>query len=104
MANRMVGIAVGTFSEPAASVFWLTDGVAPGVALARAVFDTAHIAVDPETGAPVSSVNPVMGVLLSDLPSKPTNRDFVMARGVLYRVSNVQPDGVAGVTLFLKKA
>ncbi len=104
MADRMLRVAVTTFSEPPASVYWLTDGIAPGVELARAVFDTAHVAVDPETGAPVSSVNPVMGVLLSDLPNKPTTRDRVLVRGVLYQITDPQPDGVAGITLILKKA
>ncbi|VVO19988.1 hypothetical protein PS712_04154 [Pseudomonas fluorescens] len=110
MANRMLGVAVRTFSEPSATldpegaVFWLTDGAAPGVPLAQAVFDTAHVSVDIETGAPVSSQNPILGVRLIDLPNKPTNRDRVRARGELYQISDVQPDGVAGVTIILRKA
>lgn len=109
MADRMLGVAVRTFSEPQASldpagaVYWLTDGVEPGVPLPQAVFDTAHVGVDPDTGAPVSSVNPVLGVRLSDLPNNPTSRDRVRARGVTYRIHDVQPDGVAGVTIILKK-
>lgn len=110
MAQRMLGVSIRTFSEPSAAidpdgaVYWLTDGVAPGVALAQAVFDSAHVSVDPETGAPVSSQSPVLGVRLIDLPNKPTTRDKVRARGVLYMISDVQPDGVAGVTIILRKA
>lgn len=110
MAQRMLGVSIRTFSEPSASidpdgaVYWLTDGVAPGVALAQAVFDTAHVSVDPESGTPVSSNNPVLGVRLIDLPNKPTSRDKVQARGELYTISDVQPDGVAGVTIILRKA
>ncbi len=109
MAQRMLGVSIRTFSEPSASVdpdgavHWLTDGVAPGVALAQAVFDSAHVSVDPETGAPVSSSNPVLGVRLIDLPNKPTNRDRVRARGELYLINDVQPDGVAGLTIILRK-
>jgi hypothetical protein len=109
MAQRMLGVSIRTFSEPSASidpdgaVYWLTDGVAPGMALAQAVFDTAHVSVDTETGAPVSSSNPILGVRLIDLPNEPTNRDRVQARGVLYKIHDVQADGVAGVTLFLRK-
>lgn len=103
MADRMLGVAVRTFSEEAGSIYWLTDGIEPGVVLLRAVFDTAHIEVDTETGAPVSSNNPVLGVRLADLPNEPTSRDRVRARGVLYRISDVQPDGVAGALLILKK-
>lgn len=110
MAQRMLGVSIRTFSEPSASidpdgaVYWLTDGVEPGVPLAQAVFDTAHVSVDPETGAPVSSQNPILGVRLIDLPNNPTSRDRVRARGVLYMISDVQPDGVAGVTIILRKA
>lgn len=110
MAQRMLGVSIRTFSEPTAAddpdgaVYWLTDGVAPGVALAQAVFDTAHVSVDPETGAPVSTNKPVLGVRLIDLPNEPTNRDRVRARGVLYKIIDVQADGVAGVTIILQKA
>lgn len=109
MAQRMLGVSIRTFSEPSATldpegaVYWLTDGVEPGVPLAQAVFDTAHISVDPETGAPVSSQNPILGIRLVDLPNNPTNRDRVRARGVLYMISEPQFDGVAGVTIPLRK-
>ena len=109
MAQRMLGVSIRTFSEPTAAidpdgaVYWLTDGVAPGVALAQAVFDTVHVSVDPETGAPVSTNNPILGVRLIDLPNEPTTRDRVQARGVRYKINDVQADGVAGVTLFLRK-
>ena len=110
MAQRMLGVSIRAFSEPSAAldpegaVYWLINGVEPGVPLAQAVFDTAHVSVDPETGAPISSQNPVLGVRLIDLPAMPTTRDRVRARGVLYLVSDVQPDGVAGVTIILRKA
>ncbi|MNJ50486.1 hypothetical protein D3C77_457580 [compost metagenome] len=110
MAQRMLGVSIRTFSEPSASVdpdgavYWLTDGVEPGVPLAQAVFDSAHVSVDPETGAPVSSSNPILGVRLIDLPNKPTNRDRIRARGERYVIADVQADGVAGVTIILRKA
>lgn len=110
MAQRMLGVSIRAFSEPSAALdpegaaYWLTNGVEPGVPLAQAAFDTAHVSVDPETGAPVSTNKPVLGVRVIDLPNEPTNRDRVRARGVLYKISDVQPDGVAGVTIILQKA
>lgn len=109
MAQRMLGVSIRTFSEPSAAidpdgaVYWLTGGVEPGVALAQAVFDTAHVSVDPETGAPVSTNNPILGVRLIDLPNNPTNHDRVRVRGVLYAINEPQFDGVAGVTITLRK-
>lgn len=104
MADRMLKVAVRTFSEPDSTVYWLAEGVEPGITLPHAVFDSAHIEVDADTGAPVSSNNPTLGVCLSDLPNEPTSRDRIRARGVLYRISDVVPDGVAGCLLLLKKA
>ena len=110
MAQRMLGVSIRAFSEPSSAldpegaVYWLTDGVEPGMALAQAVFDTTHVSVDPETGVPVSRNNPVLGVRLIDLPNEPTSRDLVRARGVMYSIADVQSDGVAGVTIILRKA
>lgn len=103
MANRMLGAAVRAFSSTADAVTWLAAGVEPGTPLPNAVFDTAHIEVDADTGAQVSSVNPTLGVRLSDLPNTPTSADRVRVRGVLYRIADVVPDGVAGSLLILKK-
>lgn len=103
MADLMLGVAVRTFSAPAGTVFWLVDGVEPGIELPQAVFDSAHVEVDADTGAPVSSNNPTLGVRLSDLPGEPTSRDRIRVGGVLYRISDVVPDGIAGCLLILKK-
>lgn len=111
MADRMLGVAVRTFSAP--MVEFLPGGGGVPVVLASAVFDTAHIEVDPETGAPVSSNNPVLGVRMSDLPAPPipdsdrirvSNMPAAMswANGT-YRISDAQNDGVAGATLYLKR-
>lgn len=99
----MLGVATRTFSEPSGTVLWLTDGAEPGVELPHAVFDEAYVAVDAETGTLVTTEQTVLGVRLSDLPNQPkANRDQVKARGQLYRVSDVQRDGVAGAIIFLK--
>lgn len=69
----------------------------------RAMFQDAYIGADPETGGPVSTVQPVAGIDARDLPIKPKGGDLVVARGKTYRVRDAQPDGHTGVTLFLQK-
>lgn len=106
MADRMLGVAVRTFSDTDADgetrVEYLPKGGSP-IPLS-AVFDAAHLSVDPSTGAPVSSTNPILGIRNSDLPSPPQQGDRVTVRGILYHVLDAQPDGVAGSLLELQKA
>lgn len=111
MANRMLGVAVRTFSAPGVEL--IPGGSGTPVVLASAVFDSSHIEVDPETGAPVSSNNPVLGVRMSDLPAPPIpGSDLIRVSGLTggmawangtYKINDAQPDGVAGATLYLKR-
>lgn len=68
----------------------------------RAMYQDAYIGADPETGGPVSTVQPVAGIDARDLPIKPKGGDLLQVRGGLYRVRDVRPDGHTGVTLFLQ--
>tara|TARA_B100000035_G_scaffold181604_1_gene155030 strand:- start:31630 stop:31941 length:312 start_codon:yes stop_codon:yes gene_type:complete len=69
----------------------------------KGMFQTAHIALDPETGGPVSSQQPILGVNARDLPITPKTNDRVTVRGHVYRVRDAQPDGHTLFTLMLQK-
>jgi len=111
MADRMLGVAMRTFNAPMVEL--IPSGTGTPIVLAHAVFDTSHIQVDPETGAPVSSNNPVLGVRMSDLQSPPIpGSDIIRVSGLppaiawanaTYKINDAQPDGVAGATLILKR-
>lgn len=103
MAERMLGVVVKTFSEPAGSVVWLPGGQEPGVTLPHAVFDAAHTEVDPDTGGRISTDQPLLGVRISDLPAPPTTDDRVRVGEQLYEIVDVHPDGIAGALLVLKR-
>lgn len=76
---------------------------APAVSI-RGIFDAAHVAVDPETGAPISSSEPVVGYKVAELPGDPIyGVDTVKIKGVDYRVVDDQKDGQGGVNLILKR-
>ncbi|MBO3274133.1 head-tail joining protein [Pseudomonas schmalbachii] len=105
MADRMLGVALRTFDEVEThEVAYFVGGVGEGVRLPWAVFDKAHLVIDPETQAVVSSTNPALGVRLQDMPGMPTRRDTVRVRDVLYRIDDVQQDGVSGAVLILRRA
>lgn len=103
MADRMLGVAVRTFSHASSDGTTLvTYTPKTGAAYPiKAVFDKAHISVDPGTGAPISSTNPILGVQLSQLAAEPRKGDRVNVNGVVYTVVEFQPDGVAGALLEL---
>lgn len=103
-ADRMLGVAVRTFA--ASSVQYIPKSGTPY--LIDAVFDKAHLEIDQDTGAAISSSDPVLGVQLSQMqaPIRKGDRARVTSKGVttLYDVVDVQPDGVAGARLKLHEA
>jgi hypothetical protein len=107
MADRMIGVAVRTFSHAndarESLVSYIPKSGQPYDVLA--VFDRAHIAIDPNTGAPINSTNPVLGVQRSQFAAEPKKGDMVdiVFDGATHRfiVQQYQPDGVAGGLLEL---
>ncbi|OQB05778.1 MAG: hypothetical protein BWY19_00803 [bacterium ADurb.Bin212] len=67
------------------------------------IFDEAYQVVEILDGASVASVKPRLGLRLLDLDFYPQNFDEVTINGTDYRVVEIQPDGEAGIQLFLHK-
>lgn len=102
----MLGVAVRTFAhsgQDGVSLVQYIPKVGSPYAI-TAVFDKAHVSVDPDTGASISSTNPILGVQRSQLAADPRKGDRVNVGGVLYTVMDHQPDGVAGALLELHEA
>ena len=107
MADRTLRKSLRTFRQDLGALYRR-----PGFAdtpLQDVVFDDTYFAVDNQTGAEVSSQQPVMGVSTASLPtprSNATDTVLITRRGVdyVFTISNVQPDGEAGTTLFLSKS
>lgn len=106
MADRTLRQALRTFRQDSGAVYrrpGLSDVVIPDV-----IFDDTYFSAD-EVGLEVSSKRPVMGVRTADLPS-PRNSEkdqiLITRRGVdyVFTITDVQPDGEAGTTLFLSKS
>lgn len=107
MADRTLRKTLRTFRQDLGAVYRR-----PGFSdtpLLDVVFDDTYFAVDNNTGAEVSSQQPVMGVHTANLPSprnSATDQVLITRAGVdyVFTISNVQPDGEAGTTLFLSKS
>ena len=99
MTEGLLGACVNTFDVVGAT-YSHTGGAAFAIKL---VFDSAHIEVDPTTGVAISSLSPMIGIRLSDLPAAPTKSDIVTVRGIQYRVVDDQPDGQGGTSMVLKR-
>ena len=96
LANRALRAGIRVMGEP---ITYSRGGQSWPI---RAMFQDAYIGADPETGGPVSTVQPVAGIDASELPIKPKGGDILLARGGTYRVRDARPDGHTGVTLFLQ--
>lgn len=95
-----------TFGEP---VEYRVGGTAPGLSVSG-IFNEVSTAIDMNTGAEVTIPQPNVGLKLSDLqgdsdtPFIHGERDRLVIRGVLYRISNAQADGEGMVKMNLHRA
>ncbi len=104
MADRTLRQTLRTFRQDQGALY-RRPGF-PDTVLRDVIFDDTYFAVDNSTGAEISSQQPVMGVRTQDLPSPrntATDSIVITRRGItrIYAITNVQPDGEAGTTLFL---
>ncbi len=99
LAGRALSVCVRTFGEE------LTyTPSAGGPAQIRGIWDWRHEAIDPDTGAVVSSNQVTAGVVLADLPAAPQPGDTITRQGVVYRLSDPpQEDGQGGAVLFMHR-
>lgn len=69
----------------------------------QGIFDSNSISVDPNTGAVIPSVTPVLGIVAKDIPSDPDEGDKVVIRGIAYKVMEYQPDSEGMIKLILHR-
>jgi len=98
---------VRTFRQDSGAVYRRT-GYAD-VFIKDIVFDDTYFAVDANTGVEVSSKSPIMGVNTADLPTpRDADKDTILmsrhGKDYVFKITNVQPDGEAGTTLFLTQS
>lgn len=104
LADRTLRQTLRTFRQDQGAIYrrpGLEDTLLQDV-----IFDDTYFAVDNSTGAEVSSQMPVMGVRTQDLPlTRNASKDTIIItrRGITkeFSITNVQPDGEAGTTIFL---
>lgn len=99
LSDRMLRTTLSVFG----SAITYTRG-ATSVPISKAVFDENYQAVDPDTGAIITSASPMLGVRLADLPGgQAQNGDTVTRKGITYRVIEQQPDSEGHSKLILHK-
>jgi len=103
LTDKLLGIATRVFNDDDdKSVIY--ESQRGGRTKIFAVFDNQFEAVDPDTERTITSLNPVIGIRLRDLPQKPLEHDIVISRNIKYKVVDIQEDGLGGASLFLHKA
>jgi hypothetical protein len=95
----MLVTAIGTFGQ---AVTYIRSAVE--YQIAKAIFDKNHTAVDPNTGAVISSNTPTLKVRLADLPGGTwAAGDTVVVGGVTYKAVDRQADSEGAAMLVLHK-
>jgi hypothetical protein len=95
----MLKTALGTFGQ---QVIYKRGLVS--TTIDKAVFDKNYQAVDPSTGAIITSDNPMIGIKQTDLPDGVYMvGDEVQVDGVWYRAIQPQIDSEGGIKIILKK-
>ena len=69
----------------------------------RGIFSNEYEAVDPETGFPVMSSIPNIGIRLSDWPKAPVEGEHITVNAKPYLVLRTEADGEGGAVVFLEE-
>lgn len=103
LANAAHRAAVGVFDHSPTAAVGLVIIATGAVLPFPAVFDEAGVRFDHETGANMSTNQPMLGATIADLPATPSNKLHRVRVGASeFSIVEVVRDGVAGVTLHLK--
>jgi len=74
----------------------------------KAIFDESFLAVDPNSGAAVQSLESKIAVKVSDITDQisrvPGKGDQVVISSVVYRIVEYMPDGKGSADIILRKA
>jgi hypothetical protein len=68
---------------------------------ASGIFDEAYSELVVIDGVPVTQTMPVLGIRLGDFLEEPKQDDKLIARGRVYKVREMRPDGHGGAKLML---
>ncbi len=68
-----------------------------------AIYDNQYESVDPNTGVPMMSTNPVIRINENELQQDIAKGDTVLVRGTNYKMYEPQPDGVGTILVELHK-
>lgn len=103
LATDSLGICLSTLGV---QVSYVPGGVVSNAYTLQAIFDRVHDEADPETGALITTTQPLAGVRRGDVPdfdllADPTPSDELHYDGRKYRVEDTHEDGRGGLTLVL---
>ena len=91
--------SVRTFGVP---VVYVRGPVSLGI---RGIYDKNYVSVDPETGVPIQSTDPMLFVMAEDLPDGIAKKgDRVTVDENTYTVQARPPDSEGGIVLMLRKS
>lgn len=96
--NSLLGVCLNTFGQTVSytdrnSVVYELSGI----------FSNEYEGVDPDTGYPLVSSIPNLGIRVSDWPQIPQEGETIVTGGINYTVRYPELDGEGGAIIFLDK-
>ena len=99
LANRVLKANVRVMGEPVT----LTRPATGATYSFKGIFQESYMTVDPRTGMPVNSAQPILGLNINDIAVEPRRGDDLLIRDTGYRIRDIQEDGHTGMTLLLQR-
>ena len=99
LANRVLKANVRVMGEP----ITLTRPTTGNSYTFNGIFQESYMTVDPRTGMPVNSAQPILGINSNDISVTPRRGDDLLIRNTGYRIRDIQDDGHTGLTLLLQR-
>lgn len=97
LANRALSAGIKVMGEP------MTLSRDSNTYSLKGVFQESYMAVDPRTGMPVNSAQPILGINRRDITIEPRKGDLITIRSTNYRIRDIQEDGHTGMSLLLQR-
>lgn len=101
LTHKLTDTCINAFSE---EVEVHHSGTPETIDKVRGVYDATYQQVDLQTGAVISSNAPMVEIAISSLSKTIKTTAKIKARGVLYRIKELQPDDSGAVKILLARS
>ena len=104
ISESITDSCIGAFSESIEVHYFDKDSNAFTIEPNKGVYDSDHKQVDLQTGSIISSNSPMVEISLRSLQRALTKSDKIKARGIVFKIREIQPDASGAVKYLLSRS